>query len=148
MTITPLSLSGRGSFLIVGPGQMLELFWHQIFINLDTITTYPLAECTGWLVLRTLLRFGGGAPNDKPTEVRDGPGFPNCNDCDGITESLFVSNSFGGPILSPITRLLLVDLLAMFPLTFEWGHVRHQRNYEQMKHNYNPPLSWLSRREA
>ena len=74
-----------------------------------------------------ILLLFGGPPNDgKATEGRDVPDFPNCEVRDDIAESFFVvSNSFGGPIRSPITRLLLVDLreypLAIFALSLQIG---------------------------
>lgn len=91
-----------------------------MLLNIHTYTTYPLAD---WFVLIVLLLFGC-APNDgKRAERPDGPDFPNCAGRVEMTDSLFVSNNFGGPIRSPITRLLLVDLrewpLAIFALTFK-----------------------------
>ena len=91
---------------------MLDLLLRQqiLIINLHIYATYPLAECTECLVLNILLLFGGSPNDGKAAEGRDVPDFPNCEVPDvGIAESFFVvSGSFGGPIRSPITRLLLV----------------------------------------
>lgn len=129
ITVIPLSLRGRGSFFIVGPPQILDLYRSTTFIKsfLNVYATYPLAECTDWFVFNILLLFGGPPNDGKATEGRDVPDFPNCDGRDDMVESLFVSKSFGGPIRSPITRLLLVDLrecpLAIFARSiFKQGH--------------------------
>lgn len=95
---------------------ILDLLRIQKCIKFYTYVTHPLAESIDWFVFKMLLLFGG-APNDgRPTEGRDGPPDLNCEGREAMTGSFF-SNNFGGPIRSPSTRLLLVDLRAISALS-------------------------------